>query len=176
MDIIDQLLNKAPQSKNPENPDNQTNSNIHKKNINSNIQEHINNTENKITSPLSENSNTIEYKKKHIISKLKLINNDNYLKNIHELIKKHDIKHTINKNGIFFNLNALSKKQVNALYNHINNILKNIKKFKDDTTALQNIKNNINFTSKKRITKIRSIQINHNFNLVELDIIKFSLK
>ena len=81
------------------------------------------------------------YKKKTIIGKIKSINNTTHFSNLYFFIKKNKITHTVNSNGVFFNLNTLNSKKLDKLYLHVNTI----------TNSTEKINSNNLFDVKKQI-------------------------
>ena len=81
------------------------------------------------------------YKKKIIISKIKSISNNTHINNIFFFIKKNNITHTVNSNGVFFNLNTLNSKKLDKLFLHMNTI----------TNITEKINSNNLFDVKKQI-------------------------
>ena len=133
-----------------------------------------------INTELSDNQVLIDDKKKKkiIINKIKLINNKCYLNNIFIFIKSHNIKYTLNNNGVFFNLNSLPSKILDLFYNHINSIISNIDIFDNDDNHLQNIKDTINVKYSQKLPKYDttaplSISLS-DFTTFEKDVIKFA--
>jgi len=116
-------------------------------------------------------------KKKHIINKIKLINNKSYLNNIFLFIKNNNIKYTLNNNGVFFNLNTLNTVKLGLLYNYINSIINNLDFFDNDDNNLQIIKDNIKKTHINSIKTTNSSYISlslNEFTDFEKNVIKLS--
>ena len=120
----------------------------------------------------SHDVNDDNYKKKIIISKIKSISNNTHLNNIYFFIKKNNIIHTINSNGVFFNLNTLNSKKLNKLYLHMNTI----------TNSTETINSNDLFDVKKEFlyknittkNNILHFSLNYNdLNDFERDIINY---
>ena len=140
-----------------------------------------------ILSSLNSESLEIKIKTEHVdannldnktllISNIKKINNKHYIHNLYEFIKKMKIKHTINNNGIFFNLNSLTNKEVNDINKYVVSILNNIKKFKEETDKLSDIKDNISLNKrhikKEIMRKFDDTKIIDSLSLEDKNIIK----
>jgi len=113
---------------------------------------------------------------KLIINNIKSIHNDNYLYSIFKFLKQHNIPHTSNNNGVFFNLNTLNTPKILLLNKYIKSILCNIEKFKEDNNDMKNIKNTIGrkrIITKKQDKKQDMVSI-HSFTQFQKKIINYT--
>ena len=131
--------------------------------------EHPCNYKNEVNSHGMGNDN---YKKKIIISKIKLINNNNNLNNIFLFIKKYNITHTVNSNGVFFNLNTLNSKKLDKLYLHVNTITNSTEKI--NSNNLFDVKKRILYKNNTTKNNILHFSLSYNdLNDFERDIINY---
>lgn len=113
--------------------------------------------------------------KMFIYNKLTNLEVNSFLLN--DYVINNDVKYTENKNGIFLNLNSLNDKQVNDIYNIINNKIKynnmisNIQ-YKIVVDEEQN--SNCEEIETKDVKKYTELNTNM-FSDVELELIKLSL-
>ena len=112
------------------------------------------------------------YKKKIIISKIKSISNNTHLNNIYFFIKKYNITHTVNSNGVFFNLNTLNSKKLDKLYLHVNPITNITEKI--NSNNLFDVKKQILYKNNTTNATILHFSLSYNdLNDFEKDIINY---
>jgi len=112
------------------------------------------------------------YKKKTIIGKIKSINNTTHFSNLYFFLKKNKITHTVNSNGVFFNLNSLNSKKLDKLYLHVNTITNSTEKI--NSNNLFDVKKQILYKNNTTNTTILHFSLSYNdLNDFEKDIINY---
>ena len=112
--------------------------------------------------------------KMFIYNKLTNLEVNSFLLN--DYVINNDVKYTENKNGIFLNLNSLNNKQVNDIYNIINNKIKYNDMISNIQYKISIDEKNINCVEiETKDVKIYNKLNEDMFSDIELELIKLSL-